>query len=279
MSPPATIILKQPLPTDAVSLGRLVQNPQDPSQDYYEPPTPPTDVSTQRLEKFNELLTKTRDTRLHAFLTTIISSSTSFSNEQTTQIDSALCITRQLHNSSDYFRDLCLVPRARRWLEYAITRKFKVYLVVGLKTVTDATVTLREGRSREVAAEAQVPVGAAAASVGVMLPGVVDPGFGVSNARGTASEVGFFAPGEQVYAVQYRRVEFARFSGRKIETSWLESGNRWELYIGSRGAREEGEDREVNGMEVTLGEDTGEEILGGHGEVVALGDEKVYFFP
>jgi hypothetical protein len=121
-----------------------------------------------------------------------------------------------------------------------------VYLVCGYKSLTDAHV--RQSLSREKDADfsvsVPVPVGPIPLSIGLD----VEVGMGFSRAGHEDYE--FTAPGEQVFAVQYRKLRFAWFSGRDVDTAYLEDGNRWKLYIDSRGSGTEEEAEEVLDVEV-----------------------------
>lgn len=89
-------------------------------------------------------------------------------------------------------------------------------------------------------------------------------------------EFAFSSPGEQIYAIQYRKIKFSWFSSPKIEKSFLEPDNRWKVFweAGTRGdeSDEEEEDDvlEVDftdecdfGLdEVHFSEDEDEELMG-----------------
>lgn len=96
--------------------------------------------------------------------------------------------------------------------------------------------------------------GGVQASVGTPGMPVVD----LTSSVGGGREVGkkykrsFGSIGEQIYAVQYRKLKFKWFSSRSIESSFLEPNNRWKICSEVRGDEEEGEDDVV---EVEISED------------------------
>lgn len=248
--PNATLILSHLLPLDAIGLGYLALYPQDPVQDSYRPEADSfsnDDVITQRLENFSHILDRTTGSRLHAFLSSAIHSTFSNKNVSGIDISSALCVTRQLRNSEDIFQKICGLSSARRWLERALRRRQKVYLVVGIKTLTDAHVKQRKSRALEAEASVEIPTALAAAAGGVVLPlgDFLDVGAGLSGQKQDDEKVSFVAPGEQIFAVQYRKIEFARFSGRDIDKASLELVNSWKVYVEARG-REEAAEEVVN---------------------------------
>ncbi|KAF2469218.1 uncharacterized protein BDR25DRAFT_394543 [Lindgomyces ingoldianus] len=245
--PNPTLVLNHLLPLNALGLGYLTLYPQDPAQDSYLPDPDSfsdSDVITQHLENFSHILDRTTISRFHAFLSSAIRSA--YSNKNVSEIDiaSALCVTRQLRNTEGIFRKICQLPSARRWLERAIRRRQHVYLVVGLKTLTDARISQGKSRAIEAEAEVKVPTTLAAAASGVVLPlgDLLDVSAGLSHQKQDNEKISFVAPGEQIFAVQYRKIEFARFSGRDIDKASLELGNTWKIYVEARGGEEEAEE-------------------------------------
>ncbi|EMD64885.1 hypothetical protein GGP41_002857 [Bipolaris sorokiniana] len=248
--PEATLVLNQLLPLNTVGLGYLALYPKDPAHDSYRPEAnsfSDDDVITQRLENFSHILNRTTGSRLHAFLSSAIHSTFSNRNVFGIDISSVLCVTRQLRNSEDIFQKICALSSARRWLERALRKRQKVYLVVGIKTLTDAHVIQGKSRALEADASVEIPTALAAAAGGVVLPlgDFLDVGAGLSGQKQDDEKVSFVAPGEQIFAVQYRKIEFARFLGRDIDKASLELGNSWKVYVEARG-REEATEEVVN---------------------------------
>ncbi|KAK6513474.1 hypothetical protein TWF281_005098 [Arthrobotrys megalospora] len=62
---------------------------------------------------------------------------------------------------------------------------------------------------------------------------VLDVGGGVSKVEEHEVRTSFLAPGEMIYAVQYRKVEFSWFLSRDIDKATLRN-SRWVLNIGVR---------------------------------------------
>lgn len=263
--PNATLILNQLLPLNIIGLGYLTLYPQDPAQDSYRPEPESLidgDVVTQRLENFSHILDRTTGSRLHAFLSSAIHSAYSNNNVSGIDISSALCVTRQLRNSEEVFQGICKLSTARRWLERALRRRQQVYLVVGIKTLTDARIKQEKSRAIETEAAVQIPTTLAAAAGGVVLPlgDFLDVGAGLSRQKQNAEKISFVAPGEQIFAVQYRKIQFARFSGRDIDKASLELGNSWKIYVEARGGEEAAEDvvdAQVCEYSPKTGEDSG----------------------
>lgn len=242
-----TLVLNHLLSLDTIGLAYLALYPQDPAQDSYRPEAnsfSEDDVITQRLENFSHILDRTTGSRLHAFLSTAINSTFSNRNVSGIDISSALCVTRQLRNSEEIFQKICTLSSARRWLERVLRRRQQAYLVVGIKTLTDAHVKQGKSRALEAEASVEIPTALAAAAGGVVLPlgDFLDVGAGMSRQKQNDEKMSFVAPGEQIFAVQYRKIEFARFSRRNIDKASLELGNSWKIYVEARGTEEAAEE-------------------------------------
>ncbi|KAF9692790.1 hypothetical protein EKO04_008958 [Ascochyta lentis] len=241
------ICLGRLLPLDAVSLGRLVLSAQYPEQDFYEGDPTSFETLTTTQNDFQQSLEHEKSSGFNAFLTTLLSGARSTQQHSRLELSSAVCVTRQMQNSSRYFDYLCQHSRpTQRWLERAIRRRQDIYLVTGLKTVTDAFVEDEKGKGHSTQGRIQAPVTmAATAAAGLppsLEPGMLDVGAGAERSRKVTERVGFVAPGEQIFAVQYRKVRYARFSAAKIESANLEAGNRWKMFLGGRGETEDLED-------------------------------------
>lgn len=240
-------IVNEFLAPDAVALGRLVLSIEDPSQDFFPshplPSTLPTpeDVSLIRYDSFQETLSAARGSRLAAFLTRLLTLSTAGSNSRSSVIQATKCLTYTLKNQTDFFTRLCADPAARAWLERAIASHTDVYLVTGIKTLTDAKVVLRKQAKSDSDVNVKVPLDAALLAGGVPIPPGIIGDVGASAGRSDESSVQarFSVPGEQIFAAQFRRIEFRLWRRRTVDAAVLARGNRWTVYPGER-ARERG---------------------------------------
>ncbi|KAF8252037.1 hypothetical protein K440DRAFT_658308 [Wilcoxina mikolae CBS 423.85] len=267
-------ISKQFLAPDAVELGRLVLNAEYPEQDFYRPePVAEDCITLVRLESFQDSLARSEGSRFHAFLTRLLSVSFGIQDDSKTVVQSVICKTYQLKNSGAYFRNICKADETREWLEEVMQSGNDVYLVVGIKTLTDARITQSQQRSKTGRGGVEIPLGQLTAAVTTV---VGHGGFGVGGSRTSDIEktAAFVVPGEQVYAVQYRRVQFAWYSRRDIDKASLENGNRWKVYVsGGRG----GYDGYDNIFDVELEDSPDKSGLENDCESVMLGDEEVLF--
>jgi len=262
-----TTSLGRLLSPEAVRLGRLVLDISEPAQDFYEAKFLPPPELKQEFLKFSEVLSQSQGSKLYGDLTSILTAKTTSQQTSASLVESLKCVTRQLVNSGDYFRSLCRVPRARQFMERAIRQKLPVFLVTGIEAVADSTVVQTGGRQSEAAVDVKLPIAEAAATAGVSIPvlgDLMDPAAGMSQNQQVDAGNKLYAPGERIYRVQYRKVEFSFFTRSKVDNSWLENGNRWKAYVGMRGTDGDAED---DGIEATLSE---AQEAGIQGEEVAL---------
>ncbi len=84
------------------------------------------------------------------------------------------------------------------------------YFVVGYRTIIDARVAAHTGGQLVSGGKLVMPVSAALAATGVVVPigNLADPGLASSGGRMEDQQRQFVAQGEQIIAVQYRKVCF-----------------------------------------------------------------------
>lgn len=234
----------------AVVLGQLVGSVESPSQNSHTPLCSPLladDHVQLQIEDFHDTLEHTKGSAFNLFLTQVFSAAFDKSTDTTTTVDAAVCKTYQLKNSDEYFSKICRSNGAREWLERSTKRRRDVFLVVGLRTVVDAQVTHMNSVSRNFSDCLDGSVARAitlALTAGALPPshGTPNATVGLSRRNQYKTAGGFSAPGEQIYAVQYRKIEFSWFSGRNLDKASLEDGNRWKVYVGKRGSGGERQD-------------------------------------
>lgn len=221
------------LSLEAVKIGQLIQDINSPEQDFHAPQSSdaldPKIIKTTQAS-FSETLKRSEGTSLNGFLATLLAAHYKNSGMSTTRIESALTKIYQLQNPTDVFYDMCKFIKTRRWLERAIGKGKTVYMVVGLHILTDAEIRSEDSK----ASEAGGHLGVSNLVGGIR---VESSDFQAGSARTESSSKSFcfVAPGEQIYAVQYRKVAFKWYSSRKIETAELKKPNWWKIHARSRG--------------------------------------------
>jgi hypothetical protein len=226
------------LPSKSVELGRLVLNVHHPQQDFFEPSSiTESQITVGVQQNFAEILNGAKSTKLRSFLTRLIMASYSNRDSNCIQLSAFRATTYQLINSGDWFDKVCGDPETRKWLERAIERGQDVYLVVGYHTLLNAQFSQRNESALQGSGQAQISVGALAGEGAddALANGILDAGLSGARHESHTHQRCFTAPGEQIYAVQYRKVDFKWFSSRSVDNAFLESNNRWKIFWEVRG--------------------------------------------
>jgi len=225
-----TVLEDNLLPFGSVKLGRLVLNSKAPLDDFYDQPEIP-EALCQEQQNFEQIQKNSKYSRLRARIARLF-----YLNQENRQEDAAYLTgskakTYTLENSGAWFKEACKTVETRKWLEAAITEGSDVYLVIGYHTIFDAHSHVREGVTVR-----QETRGANAGGE------QAEAGFDTTRNAATKVQRTHVTLGEQIYAVQYRKLAFKAFSSRIPETLALERGNRWKVFWGLRGVEDTGED-------------------------------------
>lgn len=162
-------------------------------------------------------------------------------------------------------------------------KHYPIFLVVGLISVTDATIKQDRERTRKLSSSLDatpvtsfVAQGATNTLTAVGIGGIGDAKVVASVDGKTRAVSSFIAPGERVIGVQYCKIKFRLFSSNKVDTSFLENNpNRWVMLFGGDRAGvdnilEAGLEETTDIDDLELGEDVKVEALE---EGIALIDE------
>ncbi|KAK0649104.1 hypothetical protein B0T16DRAFT_507676 [Cercophora newfieldiana] len=243
------------LPLGAVKLGRLVTSIQHPHQNYHDPLPSHTAAQTPNLisarDSFTSDHTTNSNLHLRSSLTSLLSTGFSKQTKTRTQITTEQVQTYTLANSDAWFDEAMKLPAARAWIERNIDRGRTIYLIVGYHTATDACIRQASVVEGSTTGEIVLPVGMALASaagvagpvVSSALGEVLDPSVMMEamEADGEAQRCVF--RGEQVCAVEYRKVRHRWLSSRDLDKARLsERVCRWSSVEQSRD--DEGEEEE-----------------------------------
>lgn len=253
------------LSLDAIQLGRLVLDRQSPEQDSHT--SEALNISDSQIIKtsqtsFSEVFNRAQGTTLSGALTTLIATRYKKGDHFTARVESASTNIHQLKNPSEVLSDICESHGTKKWIEKAIGRGKKIHMVVGLHILTDAEVSGEGmktcGHGGYIGAPSAI-VGMPAGGGSVQLPtGSADVQVDGGRKELISQDFRFVAPGEQIYAVQYRKIIFKWYSSRKIDKAELEKANWWKVLARHRGADEVAEDdvieAELEGGEGAEGE-------------------------
>ena len=238
---PSTVIQRNFLPLSSVQLGRFVLNVDEPHSDYQDPSS---DVISSTITNphtgYNRVQRDASGGGLAATLTRLVSASRRKHNSGFTQVASEQVLTYQLNNSGLWFKRAIADKDLRQWIIEAIQNGDDVYMIVGYYTMLNARVFEGGNTLSESSLQLEVPVTASLAAGGVTLPigSDMDPSFGADRRQDQQVQTKFVAPGEQICAVQYRKLQFKWYSSRDLDKASL-AENRWQVFLGMRGQEPE----------------------------------------
>ncbi|WKT54201.1 hypothetical protein QSH57_004785 [Fusarium oxysporum f. sp. vasinfectum] len=255
------------LPQGSVKLGRFVTRIDHPHQNYHDPPSeaqPRALVSL--LDSYTSEHQAASQSAFSATLTSLISAAFSKRARMKVRVATDHIKTYTLDNSDDWFNKVTCLPATRAWIERAIDRGEDIYMIVGFYTATNASISQTSIVRNSAGGQIQVPVALSLSAAGVVAPigNLLDPGVGVSQQGldGAASQ--FVAPGEQVCALEYRKLCHRWLSSKDVDNSRLSEVRQWSSMERSRD-EEDGED-DVIEVELTvvdyLNGDWDKEIVG-----------------
>jgi len=235
-----TLIYHTFLSVESIRLGRLVRNVDEPQSDYLDPDCDLRSESviiTPHL-RYEEVQQSMTDKSLTAVLTRLMSASCARRNKAYTQVTTDRVTTYQLGNSGSWFKSAIKTETAREWIKESIDQGDDIYVVVGYHTMLDAQVVEGAADALESSGQLGLPVTEVAlAATGVMVPlgDIADPRVAGNNIKKQGIQRQFVADGEQICAVQYRKVRFKWFSSRDLDAALLEKDTRWKMCWNIRG--------------------------------------------
>ncbi|KAI8710441.1 hypothetical protein NCS52_01574300 [Fusarium sp. LHS14.1] len=159
------------LPQDSIKLGRFVTRIDHPHQNHHDPPsTGQPRVLISLLDSY----TGDHETASRSAFTTSITSllSAGFSKRAKTKI----CVatdrvkTYTLDNSDSWFDEAIGLAATRCWIERALDRGEDIYMIVGYRTVTDASVSQASILGSSAEGQTTVPATLSLAAAGAIAP-------------------------------------------------------------------------------------------------------------
>jgi hypothetical protein len=292
------------LPVSSAAVGRLVLDPAHPERDFCDTisPSAGTDeedrkasISEARVESFQNTTSESASRGLSTLLTALLGAKYNIRKEETIDVAADVCTTRTLAQAEDYFSVACERPAVREWLRQAWRNRKKVYYIVSIKTLTDAKITMRVAKAREMGYSVRVPA-SITITAGTQGFGThtnifdANPEVKVSGTKTSNSKGGGFIQGEHVYAIQYRKVCFSWLQSPRASNLGLEterSPATWKVYVGTRGgsSQEDDGDEPAMGNELKFVTQLSDKTTPGNFselrgyEVGILDDENIWYIP
>ncbi|EFQ99579.1 hypothetical protein MGYG_02591 [Nannizzia gypsea CBS 118893] len=242
---PRSILLPQVfLPRSAVSLGRFVINLDDPLQDFHDPTSNASpDCAEKVQDQYSSIYYSAKHQNVASQLASFLSSSFSKRFNATVWLTADQAKTYYLNNAGQWFREVVRSQETREWIERTIDEGEDIYVVVAYHTLVGAQIQEQLRGNRAAGGNMAIPASTALAASGVVLPfNFVDSGIGGFCSRVEHEYRLFKAPGEQIYAVQYRKVAWRWFSSKKADEMTLAKKACWKRYDGPRSLHDEHDD-------------------------------------
>lgn len=272
----ATLISREFLNPDVdVAIGRFVLYPEQPHFSFFDPataaPTPNSEsalpplptVAVTPQKNYSQVLKETKSAGLQGTLSRIGLLALRNNHQDETHIEALAARSYRLNNSDEWFDGAVARSASRRWLnKMIIERKQTVFLVVGYRTLFDASVRLNARKEVEMEGEASVPVAdILGAGVATLLGGLGDMGGNITFQYGRDQGRKFVAPGEQVYAIEYRKVKLTLFARRNLDRAMLDAKSHWEVLADLRGEGDAEDEDDVRVVEAQVVDELGKDDL------------------
>jgi hypothetical protein len=260
------------LPQSAIKLGRFVTNIDEPHRDYHDPsPGQGFNIIEKNETYYDGTETLGGHRSFVSQLTALVSSSISSRTKCSIRITTNQVKTYYLDNNGQWFRDVVRSEDVRKWIERTIDEGEDIYLVVGYHTALDARIAEQSREQKGLDGKLVIPLSSVLATPGVVVPfgDLADPGLAAASGRAEDRQQQFVAQGEQIIAVQYRKVRFRFFSSKSVDKATLGREARWERYDRPRSHQSDREDMVELSLEDDLSlEDHREKCIAGSGEIV-----------
>jgi hypothetical protein len=217
------------LPFEAVRLGRLVKSIDQPLEGYHEPF--PSESPTPVVSQFDYAEKRQQASRASfgSSLTALFSAAFSKRSFSQVHVEPRCLKTYALDNSDAWFNRAISHDETKRWIERAAIRGNKIFMIVGIWTLTDTHFLQTFVKEHDSQGQVAAPVSLSLAAAGAVVPlaDLVDPSahgdFGSFASSGTR----IFAPGEQICAIQYRKIGYKWLSSRVMKNLQLSKTRQW----------------------------------------------------
>jgi hypothetical protein len=243
---PTGVLLPQfLLPLAAVNLGRFVISIDEPHIDYHDPLCDMrSDVTGKVQTKYDSTNSSVDDRSFASQLTSFLSSTFSKRAATSVRITSDQVNTYFLNNTGKWFEAAVEHEETRKWIERMIDEGEDIYVVIGYYTLVDAHIVEQTGGRGAFGVKAILPVSAALTAIGVVIPfgGLTNPGVEAYHGRMEDEQRQFIAQGEQICAVQYRKVRHSWFASNKVDKTKLVKETLWKRYDQPRDVQDDEED-------------------------------------
>ena len=200
-------------------LGRIVLDIQSPA-DYYRPEDPSRDLVNETLEivdsNFSTLFSINRNLAVEAKIGQIVGVAVDDGRSAEKKFEGRIVRTRFLTQHKDALKKLLEVRRAEIVELLSDAKKGRGYMIVGIKTAADASVSAKQAshRTTKIGVEFPVNQASAAASHGALQTAAANPQAKMDFTNDASVATSTHMDGEQIFAVRYRIVTLKRKHGQ-----------------------------------------------------------------
>ncbi|KAH7360967.1 hypothetical protein BKA65DRAFT_494353 [Rhexocercosporidium sp. MPI-PUGE-AT-0058] len=264
-----------------VAIGRLVLDMKSPGQNfcpYGALDLKEDDVSKAPFSNLKSLSNSESSSSFKLALSKVLQLFASKSRTTVDDISTKKAIRHQLLNVNLKFEKMFENDEIKKWLEKVILTGSDIYMVVGLHTLQDASISLNRDVSTEAGAKIQAPIADTLAPGLAAVPGVkeaLDVKLEGTHTSKSSLGASFVAPGERIIAVQYQKVAVKMLSSKGIKglaDARLKKKTTWQAFGAARG------DSELDTFEISLAEEIDDDDIAEDGdfEAMSVGDGEVF---
>jgi hypothetical protein len=247
-----------PLNLDDVQLGSLVPDPRQPHLDALVAKALKLgDITARTRRSVIARLDASRDASLSANLTRIFRGHVAAGASAQLKLEAAEGAVYELRKPRTWFATLCSLPKVRTWLEEGADDDQDAWLVIGLRTLSDARIRREDRVSHTAELQVSLPVSQAVANAtpaGPAAAAVVGDSLDMGASGNIVSQAGMQEEGEmegeRIYAVGLRRVKYRWYKKSTVNAALLDSHTVWESVSDVRTASTK--DGDVKVVEVQL---------------------------
>ena len=212
---------------DTIPLGRLVPSIYSLKQDYCDPDPaiPANSIQATPVSNIQAVLEHNKSRNFRISLLRFLRSSTKDSVDEELQLEGVSSKSYVLSHPIEEWGRICSRPKIREWLNTMIHAGSKVYMVVGIQTVVDATIRVKNSK-RTASGLSAVVANEISAHVETVL--------GNNTTGSSNTQVSYHTVGERIYAVCLRKIHFRWYSPKAVGT--IKPGdNIWQVPCKTRG--------------------------------------------
>jgi hypothetical protein len=229
------ILTNLALSLGTVTLGSLVPNIHLPHKDafFVDNLVQTGDLQIHQQKAFKGLMNSSQSSSLQARISKLFSASAHSASPTSNELATREGRIYELKNPKAKFKQLCTLQSARDWIEDGIRENEKSYFIIGISTFFDGEIKFSKAQSRGLSTAIDVPIDGGAMNGGAaLLAGdIAIVGLSASHESNQENSFSSTVPGEQIYAVCYRRVKFKPLTKKSVDTSRLADGDYWAFRV------------------------------------------------